>query len=275
MGKQTTAILDAIATTVLLVKQKCFADAVAAFSLSVQNADVVTISGLNATNTATSNNGGCKRTSDIEMRSLFGSLTDTLNKIVQASQEMQGQKTSFIATLTQSLNVNVVETCYASAIASVNITVQNIGGNVTFDNVTINNTARATIANCLQSVQVKTGGGSLPMKQFIENNESWMTPDQSSGSPAASPASTPGSKLTPQQLDAARQKIFPCSSQQTQKQDSTADSIVQQAMSVPLTDIWGATAVCAAVAFVGVIVSFIRSSSSSTKGDIVPSGQTH
>lgn len=171
------AIVNTVAKSIVKIKQNCLADAVANFNLTIQNADTVSITGLSVNNTASSSSVGCNSTSQVDMRSLLGNVKADLANLIQTTPLHAQVKATFIATLAESVTVDVVNTCYAAAVAAVSINLQN-SDNITIDNVVIQNTALATIVSCLQNVQIKTGDGSLPMTKFIQENEAWMNPPQ-------------------------------------------------------------------------------------------------
>lgn len=173
---KTNTIINCVSSAIVNVKQQCLSSAAAAFVLKIQNADKVVIHGLTSDNEATESTN-CSQTNDIEVKSIYGNLTDMLNTVIQALPNQANVKKTFIATLTSAINVQVVTTCFSNALAAVKIDISNVpaGGTVTFDNVKVQNKATAAISSCIQTVAVHVGGKNLSMKEYIDANVGWMT----------------------------------------------------------------------------------------------------
>lgn len=176
MTSKSQTIINLVSNTIVNVKQQCLSSAAAAFVLKIQNADKVVISGLTADNQgqATTN---CSQSTDLEVKSIYGNLSDILDTAIQASPSQDNMKKTFIATLTSAIDINVVTTCFSNAVAAVQLEISNVpaGGTVTFDNVKVQNRATSTISSCIQTVAVHVGGKNMSMKEYIDANVGWMT----------------------------------------------------------------------------------------------------
>lgn len=176
MSDKSKTIINYVSSAIVNVKHQCLSSAAAAFVLKIQNADKVVINGLSSNNQANATTN-CKEADDVDVRSIYGNLSDILNTAIQASPSQANIKKTFIATLTSAIDINVVTTCFSNALAAVELDISNVpkGGTVTFDNVKVQNRATAAINSCIQTVAVHVGGKDMTMQDYIEANVGWMT----------------------------------------------------------------------------------------------------
>lgn len=164
MGAVTTAILEQVADVMVTLNQSCIATALSAFQINISNAQVVDISNVNVTSHNDVNVQNCKSNSNVQLGPLQTELTKRLNATIvhDAVSQWRGDTQTLIATIVQTVTIAVTTTCYAMALNSVLIRVGNVKNKAIINNINVKQTARASIASCLQNVQISVGDITQP-----------------------------------------------------------------------------------------------------------------
>lgn len=171
MGRVTSALLEHVADVIVSLQQTCFVATLSSFQIDVSNTQTVDINNI----TVNSNNQAgvqtCTSTSTIARGPLATALQKKLmDSLVQnTAAHLQGDVTRLVATIVQSITVEVATSCYALAINSILIRVGNVKNKAVFDNLNVTQIARASIVTCIQNAQVTVGNATQPLGDYLND----------------------------------------------------------------------------------------------------------
>jgi hypothetical protein len=169
MGRKTETVLEVVSNVIVNVSQSCIASAVNDAIINVKGAREVVITGLTI-NSEAKTEANCQQSQDVQIGPIHDALRSTLAaKMTTGVNKIQGDTVKLAALITEAITVDVVSSCNALAINSLEIDIQNVKGNITIENLNVTQKAIAKIKQCIQKDTVRVG--TVPLKQFIEQNE--------------------------------------------------------------------------------------------------------
>ena len=180
MGKAAKA-LELISSEVANVSQECFVQATNIFNLKLKAKNEVNISGLTVNANMKNAVSSCSSTTGIESGPMHAGLgralnaikpKETDNTILDALGAYNGYSTriNMHSTIRDNVNIDVVNRCLAVSLNSVVIQATS-SNNINLQNVTIEQTAKSELQECLAAVDIKIGNTTQSLQQFFERNE--------------------------------------------------------------------------------------------------------
>lgn len=171
MGKKAEVLLEQISKAVVTVAQNCIASAAATVDINIEGAKTVDIDGLVINSNVGGNVKECKSTKDVDIGQIKQTVNETMKKLVSAASDIEGDTVDLVANIGSTLEVSVIQSCIALAIASTVIDLKNVEESVVFKNVEINQRATSTVKQCIQNAQVRVGDSTKPLRRFLEEVE--------------------------------------------------------------------------------------------------------
>lgn len=174
MGKKANAVIDAMSHVVVHSRLQCIVAAVNAFGLQVSNSGTVIIKDSTFTETGGAAGGGCAQRDRIQIGPLREALHQQLQDTIQARDSLHGDATALRARLVESVTVDVVNSCLATATNVTTIALTGVAGKVEIDNLNVAMQAQAYLGQCLSQTRVQIGDVTQSLQQHLEDNASWL-----------------------------------------------------------------------------------------------------
>jgi len=180
VGRDTDALLDAVAEVIIQSQGGCLAAAENQILLEVSRAKNVRIEDVVLEQLAEAS-VDCTHTTDIRIGPLHNTLRDRLNQLVDSPAEDGGELTERVV---EAVRADAISACFAQTMNQYKVQVEKAKGDVTVIDLDLKQLAKSNIKNCLASENVRAGDTSLLdmlEQQLPEHVLNWQAIEAASG----------------------------------------------------------------------------------------------